>query len=241
MGKISILMYHQVGEFRRPAAHRANYCDIRRFKAQMAWFHRFGYRVIGLEEAYEVLYGGKALAGNAVVLTFDDGYQNFWDFAFPVLKHYSFPATVFLVADMLGGKTLWQAAEKRETPLMDLATIKKLRKEGILFGSHTLTHPRLSQIDRERMRREVHVSRQRLEALLEEEIEFFCYPYGDFDEDVVAAVREAGYKAALSCNRASTYGNEDPFKLPRKAISYGDSLAGFFWKLHMKNRPKGGC
>ncbi len=59
MGKISILMYHQVGEFSRPAAHRANYCHIRRFKAQMAWLHRFGYRVIGLDEAYALLSGGE--------------------------------------------------------------------------------------------------------------------------------------------------------------------------------------
>jgi peptidoglycan/xylan/chitin deacetylase (PgdA/CDA1 family) len=238
MGKISILMYHQVGEFSRPATHRANYCHIRRFKAQMAWLHRFGYRVIGLEDAYEVLFGGRSLAGNAVVLTFDDGYQNFYEFAFPVLKQYGFPATVFLVADLLGRKTEWLAAEKREAALMDLATVRKLRREGILFGSHTLSHPRLSAIDREWMRREVQASRRQLEILLEEEIGFFCYPYGDFDDEVVAAVREAGYKAALSCNRASSYGHEDPFKLPRKAISYGDSLAGFFWKLHMKNRPK---
>jgi peptidoglycan/xylan/chitin deacetylase (PgdA/CDA1 family) len=240
MGKISILMYHQVGEFSRPAAHRANYCHIRRFKAQMAWLHRFGYRVVGLKEACEALFGGKPLSGNAVVLTFDDGYQNVYDYAFPVLKRYGFPATVFLVADLLGGETKWLAAEKREAQLMDLETIRKLRREGILFGSHTLSHPRLSRIDRDVMAREVRESKGKLEALLEEEIEFFCYPYGDFDQDVVAVVREAGYKAALSCGRASAFGHENPFLLPRKAISYGDSLAGFFWKIHMKNRPKGG-
>ena len=88
------------------------------------------------------------------------------------------------------------------------------------------------------MRREVLESKRKLETLLEEEVAYFCYPYGDFDEQVVATVREAGYEAALSCTRASAFGPEDPLRLPRKAISYGDSLAGFFWKIHMKNIRK---
>lgn len=239
MGKLSILMYHQVGEFRRPAAHRANYCHVRRFAAQMAWLHRFGYRVIGLQEAYRVLFEGEPLAGNAVVLTFDDGFQNFHDYAFPVLKRYGFPATVFLVADLLGRDPEWLAGENMVTSaLMSPDTVRTLRRHGVLFGSHTLTHPRLSRIDRDRMRVEVALSKKKLETVLEEEIDFFCYPYGDFDDQVVAAVREAGYKAALSCIRASAFGGEDPLRLPRKAISFGDSLAGFWWKVHMKNKPK---
>jgi len=238
MGKISILMYHQVGDFSRPAAHRANYCHVRRFKAQMAWLHRFGYRVIGLADAMRCLRGEQPMPRHGVVLTFDDGFQNFYDYAFPVLKRYGFPSTVFLVADLLGEKSEWLAAEKREVPLMDLETIRELRREGVLFGSHTLSHPRLSRIDHLEMRREVLESKRKLETLLEEEIPYFCYPYGDFDEQVVATVREAGYEVALSCTRASSFGPEDPLRLPRKAISYGDSLAGFFWKIHMKNYSK---
>ena len=130
MGKISILMYHQVGDFSRPAAHRANYCHVRRFKAQMAWLHRFGYRVIGLAEAMRCLRGEQPMPRHGVVLTFDDGFQNFYDYAFPVLKRYGFPSTVFLVADLLGEKSEWLAAEKREVPLMDLETIREAPARG---------------------------------------------------------------------------------------------------------------
>jgi len=238
MERISILMYHQVGEFSRPAAHRANYCHIRRFKAQMAWLHHLGYQVIGLQEAVRCLRGEQPMPRHGVVLTFDDGFQNFYDHAFPVLKHYGFPATVFLVADLLGKRSEWLAAENRDVPLMDPEVIRKLRSEGILFGSHTLSHPRLSRIDRGRMHEEVAISKERLEKVLEEEIDYFCYPYGDFDDAVVDAVREAGYQAALSCIRASAFHREDPLRLPRKAVSHGDSLGGFFWKLHMKNKRK---
>jgi len=240
MGKISILMYHQIGEFERPPAHRSTYCHIRRFKAQMAWLYRCGYQVIGLEEACEVLFEGKPLKGNAVVLTFDDGYQNFYEQAFPVLERYGFPATVFLVADLLGKTSEWLAADGRpDPPLMDISIIRQLRRKGVLFGAHTLSHPRLSQIDHEQMCREVKESKRVLEELLDEKVDYFCYPCGDFDAGVVAAVKDAGYRGALSCIRASAEaGKVDPFLIPRKAISFGDSLAGFWWKIHMKHKPK---
>ncbi len=239
MNKISILMYHQVGEFARPAAHRSTYCHIRRFKAQMAYLRLLGYRVISLPEAVAAISGEIPLQGHSVVLTFDDGYQNFYDYAFPVLRRHGFPATVFLVSDLLGQPSRWLGADGREAPpLMDTATLRKIRPHGITLGAHTLTHPRLSRIDRGQMRREVFESKEKLAAMLGEEIEYFCYPAGDFDAEVVATVRQAGYRAALSCIRASAVAGDDLMLLPRKAISYGDSLAGFFWKLHMKNRRK---
>lgn len=250
MGKISILMYHQVGEFPRPAAHRSTYCHIRRFKAQMAWLRHFRYRVIGLDQAFAALSGEKPVPDHAVVLTFDDGCEDFNDYVLPVLRRYNFPATVFPVAGLLGRESEWFAAQGREAPkIMDGETLRQLRQLGILVGGHTMTHPRLSRIGRAEMKQEIVQSKEVLEDLLGESLDFFCYPYGDFDTEITRTVREAGYRCALSCIRGSATGADDPFLLPRKAISWGDSLAGFFWKLHMKHKkkptgpdaPKPGC
>jgi peptidoglycan/xylan/chitin deacetylase (PgdA/CDA1 family) len=205
----------------------------------MAYLRSFGYRVLSLSAALEGLFGGGYLPRHTVVLTFDDGYQNFRDYAFPALVRYRFPATVFLVAGLLGKNARWLEDDDRfGAPLMDRATIRELRTYGVAFGSHSLTHPLLTQIDRSRQEKEIRDSKSLLEDVLGEEVKYFCYPSGDYDDGLVGIVKEAGYAAALTCDRGSATRSDDPLILPRKAVSFGDSLIGFFWKLHMKHQKK---
>jgi len=239
MKKVSILMYHQIGDFKNPKSHRATFCHIRRFRAQMAYLHRLRYRVISLNQAVEGLFENRSLPGHSVVLTFDDGYQDFRDHAFPILQRYGFPATVFLVSSMIGKDAQWLAYEGRFAPkLMTAATVRDLLSKGVAFGSHTLTHPFLTRINPSVMAREISESKTELEDLLGEEIAFFSYPDGKYHSEAVRAVKAAGYRAALTCDRGSAIRSDDPLLLPRKAISFGDSLAGYFWKLHMKHKRK---
>jgi peptidoglycan/xylan/chitin deacetylase (PgdA/CDA1 family) len=240
MSRISILMYHQVGDFAPMKTHRAGYCHHRSFARQMAVLRLLGYEVIGLDAAVAGLAGEAPLPRRAVVLTFDDGYQNFYDYAWPVLKRHGFPATVFLVSDRIGDTTRWLTGDGRgDTPLMDAAHIRELHRQGVLFGAHSATHPRLSKIEPERMREEVARSKLALESLLNESVDYFCYPYGDYDHAVMAAVRQNGFRAALTCMRGDAAPGGDPLQLPRKAISFGDSLLGYFWKLEGKRKLKG--
>lgn len=234
---ISILMYHQVGPFPAPRTHRATFCHINRFKAQMAWLHHGRYTVLDLQTAVAAMAAGKPLPSRAVALTFDDGYQNFADYAFPVLQRYGLTATVFLVADCIGGETQWLRDEGRTAyPLMGGVTIVRLAGRGIRFGSHTLSHPFLTHLHAEDQIREISASRHTLKDLLQRPVDLFSYPDGDHDAAVTERVRQAGYVAAVTCRRGRAEATNDRFRLPRKAISYGDSLAGFWWKLHVKNR-----
>jgi peptidoglycan/xylan/chitin deacetylase (PgdA/CDA1 family) len=240
MARISILMYHQVGEFARPAAHRSTYCHIRRFRAQMAYLHKAGIPVLALPDAFAILCEGRPFQGHGVVLTFDDGDSSFADYAHPVLARYGFPASVFIVSALIGQPAAWFGIDGREMPrIMDGTTIRALRKQSVNFGPHTLSHPRLSREETSRIVLEVEQSKAQMESLLDEPMDFFCYPYGDYDHRVIAAVKNAGFRGALSCIRGSAApGQEDPYQLPRKAISYGDTLPGFCWKLHVKHRKK---
>ncbi len=237
--RISILMYHQVGDFPPMDAHRSTYCHHRRFASQMAYLHRFGYRVLSMDEVVDALRGGRPIPSRAVALTFDDGYENFYEYAYPVLERYGFPAMVYLISGLVGRDSEWFATDGRATPpLMGPERVRQLRRAGIDFGSHGVSHVRLAQVDREQMRDEVVRSRQMLEGLLGEEIRHFCYPYGSHDAEVVEAARAAGYASAVTCVRAAAVPGMDLLALPRKAISYGDNLLGYFWKLTAKNRPK---
>jgi peptidoglycan/xylan/chitin deacetylase (PgdA/CDA1 family) len=229
---ISILMYHQVGDFRSMASHRSTYCHYRRFAAQMAYLSRFGYHVLRLDEALSALQGERAIPSRTVVLTFDDGYENFHQYAFPVLRRYGFPAIVYLVSSLIGKPAEWFARDGRDTPpLMGRKRILELRREGIAFGSHGRSHVKLAEVMPEHAREEVYHSKAELEALLGEEVRHFCYPYGSYNSAVVEAVRTAGYCSAVTCDRAVATAASDPLRLPRKAIAYGDSLLGYFWKL----------
>lgn len=237
---INILMYHQIGRFEPMQAHRSTYCDHRRFASQMGYLKRFGYRVISLPEALACLRGDRPLPARAVVLTFDDGYENFYEYAWPVLRRHDFPAMVYLIAGMLGQPSSWFAADGRDTPpLMTAARVRQLRAEGVDFGAHSVSHVRLAQQqDTRRIRDEVFRSKAMLEDVLGEPVEHFCYPYGSHDRRVVDAVADAGYRSATTCVRSPASVADDPLTLPRKAVSFGDNLLGYFWRLHVKNSSK---
>lgn len=235
---ISILMYHQVGRFNNPRLHRPVYCDVGRFRRQMAWLKWCGCHVMSLTDAYACLFEGKPIPARSVVITFDDGCENFREYAWPVLKQYGFPVTMFLVAGMLGKVTAWMDDVPEKAPLMDEAAIRALQKEGVHFGAHSMTHVRLALCDPKAARGEIFDSKARLEDLLGEAVPDFCYPYGSYNAQVAEMVAEAGYRSGLTCIRGAANYARNPFELPRKAISYGDTLPGFLWKLYRKDVPK---
>jgi len=172
MKKVSILMYHQVVEFDSLLSHRATFCHIRPFKSQMAYLHNFGYNVISLGNALNTLFFDGTLSKHSVVLTFDDGYQNFYDYAFPVLRKYGFPAIVFLISNLIGKNAHWLADDGLFTALLiDRETICTLMSKNIFFGSHTKSHPHLIHISHDQMVEEIIDSKSNLEELLGEKIE----------------------------------------------------------------------
>lgn len=239
-GRISILMYHQVGQFAPMKAHRANYCDHRRFATQMAFLARFGYSVLSLDEALVCLRGERPIPTRAVVLTFDDAYDNFADFALPVLRRHGFPATVYAISGWLGRRAEWFAKDPgRPIPtLMSAGRLREVRAAGIAIGSHTVNHVKLAEVDPATRRRELIDSRMALEDVLGEPVDHLCYPFGSFATDTIRAAAEAGYRSATTCLRGAAIPADHPLILPRKAISHGDNLLGYWWKVAVKQAPK---
>lgn len=240
---INILMYHQVGPFStlegEMAKHRSTYCRVERFAAQMAFLKRFGYTVLSMDQVLACVRGEAPIPPRAVALTFDDGYDNFADHAWPILQQHGFPAMVYLIAGLLGKPSAWFARDNRPTPpLMSAARIRALRAEGCDFGGHSVNHVRLAQQDDATVKAEVAGSKAILEDALGEPMRHFCYPFGSHDMRSVAACAEAGWITATTCERAPATPADDPLTLPRKAIAWGDTLPGVWWKIHVKNTPK---
>ncbi len=241
MVKIDVIMYHQVGMFEyNIKTHRANYCHVQRFKQQIYLLKKAGYKTISLDILYKYLIGEKVeLPKKSVILTFDDGYENFYQYAFPVLQDSGFSAIVYLIANKIGGVTDWFEVENRETAtLMSLEKIRELMKYGVEFGSHGTDHLKLTNVDKKVARKDIFESKKILEDMLGKEIRHFCYPYGDHNIDIMNFVKEAGFKTGVTCERGAVSKNVDPYAIPRKAVSLGDSILGFAWKLFFKNNPK---
>jgi peptidoglycan/xylan/chitin deacetylase (PgdA/CDA1 family) len=185
------------------------------FARQMRWLADRGLTGVSVRELRSA---ASQRARHLVGLTFDDAYAALAEHAVPTLRAHGFTATVFAVADRIGGWNDWDEGPRR--PLMDESALRELAATGIEVGSHGLTHTRLSGLPPERLAAEVAESRVRLGEIFGAAPEGFCYPYGDADAAAVEAVREAGY--AYACGVRSVPGESD-FALPRTFVGEADS------------------
>jgi len=223
-------MYHAFGaREERPSRF---ILPARRFACQMAWLSRLGYNVLGLEEFLGYRREGRLPPAPSVVITIDDGYQDNYTRAFPILRHHGFPATIFLVSQKLGQSNHWdEGSTLTGRPLLSLSQVREMFKAGIHFGAHTRTHPRLSTLGDREVQQEIQGSKQDLERMLDLPIQTFAYPYGDFDSRVKTVAEEAGFQGSCSVE-GGTNSSKTPLHILRRTEMYGtDSLLRFLVML----------
>ena len=181
------------------------------------------YRVISLEEAIANLKDNKCIDCDSVVITFDVGYEDNFLEAVPVLKRYDLPAAFFLTVDYMGKRNY-----------LDWSEIRAMKDEGFEFGCHTISHPRLPNLDEDEVHKEVAVSKRVLEERLEQKIRYFSYPYGDFNQRIAGIVKDAGFEAAVSVVDGPCDHKTGLFSLKRKEIltrpfsSFAVKIEGLF-------------
>jgi putative peptidoglycan lipid II flippase len=221
-----VLMYHSVGTGDDP--YRISVSPAR-FAQQMRWLARRGLRGTSMRELLAAADRGQA--AGLVGLTFDDGYADFATQVLPVLARHGFTATVFVVADKLGGHNDWDKHGPVK-PLMTADQVREAARLGMEIGSHGWAHRRLSQVDVGTLRGEVERSRAVLQSLVGAPVPGFCYPYGDLSDTVVRAVRAAGYDYAVA-TRTSAY--LDRYALSRTYVGERDGPVRLYAK-HLRHR-----
>jgi peptidoglycan/xylan/chitin deacetylase (PgdA/CDA1 family) len=223
-----ILYYHRIHEDdHRSCVHP------RQFYKQMDYLAAHDYQVLTLEDLSRRIQAHQELPGRSVVLTLDDGFLDNYTHAFPILRQFGFPATIFLTVGFIGAAELpVLSGPHRPAPPLAWEQVCEMAEFGISFGSHTLTHPSLPRLWEAEVKREVHVSRLLLEDKLRRGVRFFCYPKGEFTPAVKAVVRGAGYEAACSVLPGPVLATSDLYALPRTYISRDDTVTDFRKKLH---------
>ncbi len=240
MPKAIILMYHNIDNPPKGARIPNLYVTPGMFRFQMWYLKMAGFQVLSVQDLVASVERGE-MHHNMAAITFDDGYMDFYKNAYPVLKRYGYPSTVYIVSELVGKDNAWDSRnENIPKPLMDWKTIIKINNNGVQIGSHTKTHPGLTQISPDQQIMEIAGSKKDLEERLNHPVETFCYPSGDHNDEVKEAVKKAGYRCAVTTQRGHVEKGNDPLALRRIPIKLIADPFSFLYKVHTNSEKRKG-
>ena len=224
--QVPVLMYHGVSEDGPPGLARYRVTPSV-FKAQLRWLRANGYYTIDSGQLARQMASGQPFYGRPVMLTFDDGFQDFADNAWPLLLDHDFTAEMFVVTDRVGQTAVWDAKLGPPTPLMSAATIARLAAEGVSFGSHLATHRPVDGLSSLELARELAGSYAMLERWLGKPPVGFAAPFTIVDNRLGWIADQIGYRIGFGSGSGVARLNADPLNLPRIVMEGGWDLDAF--------------
>jgi peptidoglycan/xylan/chitin deacetylase (PgdA/CDA1 family) len=233
--RIPVLMYHRIGTVEN--AWEGKYAITpERFAEHMRILARNGYHACTADDLVAWLHGEKTLDEGAVAITFDDGYTGVLEHGLPVLKELGWPATMFMISDMIGGQDEWCRASNpagRTYPLLTAEQISEMAQHGFSFYSHSRRHARLPEQSDIQLDDELAGSKAELETLLGQDVPYIAYPYGLHDDRVLERTRRAGYQAAFSVQPGFNRPGMDLFRIRRLDVFGTDTAAMLLRKVRL--------
>lgn len=217
-GRVDILMYHSISENPGPTNIAP---DI--FAKQIEVIAHVGVPVITLDTLVQARQTGAPLPPHSVVITFDDGFQDFADTAWPILERHGFQAINYLPTRYIGEYDVWEGSDAPR-PIMTWATIKTLVGAGALFGSHTISHPNLTTLNAVDLAQELSASRIMIEDKLGCDIPHFAPPFGAVNARVRAQIAKH-YDSSVGTHLYSAGPSSALLDLPRIEMFYFTDIA----------------
>jgi len=201
-GGMPVLMYHKIGDYPPGSGLKKLWVTAEDFRRQLSYLQDHDYTAITPSDWRDAEKGLKPLPEKPVMITFDDGYMNNHDLAYPLLREFGMKGCVFLVYETMEKHNAWH--DPSSEPWLKMLTwpqIREMQDSGVIeFGSHTMRHRNLAQLPLDEVRWELVESKKRLEDKLGREMVAFAYPYGAgaYKPAVRAAALEAGYRFDFS-------------------------------------------
>lgn len=236
-GGMPTLMYHKIGDAPAGSELKKLWVSADDFRAQLAYLAENGYSSITFSDWRDAEKGVKPLPEKPVLITFDDGYRNNYDAAFPLLREAGMKACVFLVYETMDGHNAWHDPSTEPwLKMLSWKQIDEMQASGAFeFGSHTMRHRDLRKLSVEEVSWEAAESKKRLEDKLGRECVGFAYPYGSgaYDPAVRAAVRAAGYRYDFGIKQGISPAAWDPASGPLKRLLVRGDDTMFDFHLNM--------
>ncbi len=202
---VPILMYHYIEMPSATTTLKGLYLDPKIFEAQLNTLLKQNYQTYFMSELVQNINSRTSLTNKKIILTFDDGYEDFYSQVFPLLKKYNYKATLYVIINKLG-----------TTGYLTREQIKILAASGLVeIGSHTFNHPDLRGLKSKDAKFEISASKKILEQISGQPVTSFAYPFGYYRNDFFAVVSSAGYTNAVSVMPGSHQGNENIWLLRR--------------------------
>lgn len=233
VSKIPILMYHKVNPNPKSGGLGLR-VPPKDFDWEMHYLYKNGYHTVNLGNVVDHFQKNTALPLKPIVITFDDGYQDNYLYALPILKKYRFTATIFVVTNTIGKYNEFDLKTHSQPPnkMLNWNQIRVLETDGITIGCHTLDHVHLTRISPNDARKQIFDSKMVLEKGLGTKVAYFCYPYGDVNSTVAKMVQASGYKAATTTRLGMVTSRSNPYLLNRVRITGHYNHRRFIEELH---------
>ncbi len=239
-GRIPILMYHSISNESESGVHPYYMTNTSPevFAMHMKYLYENNYKIISLSAAVNLLRSEPVNNSinkltRFVVITFDDGFLDFYTQAFPILQKYSFTATVFLPTGFIDNN----GSMLNEKEHLSWDAVRELNNNSIDFGSHTVTHPHLKSIKREEIEIEIRQSKYTIEDKLGKPIDSFSYPFAfpegdrEFRKYLKGILQKWGYKYGVSTRIGTTSKKDDICFAKRIPVNSCDNITFFKAKL----------
>lgn len=218
---VPILMYHSISPQQNPYI-KSLIVSPQNFQRQMRFLKNNRYNVVTLEALADLIKKKKRIPPRTLAITFDDGYKDNYAYAFPILKKYNLPATIFLIVNEIS---------RPQNDRLNWDEIKAMQDTGIItFGSHSLgPQPLLNIKSEEDLRKQIFDSKRILEERLGRGVSAFSYPEGRFNAQIKRLIVDAGYQLAVVTSPGKRFPNDDIFALKRLRISSTSDNLFIFW------------
>lgn len=220
---VPVLNYHQVND----VDNNALTVPTEEFERQMSYLRNEGYHAITPDQLNDYLNNGSPLPEKPVLITFDDGYRDNYENAFPILKKYDMTATIFLVSDFMD----------RFDNYLTWAQVQEMSDSGIYMGVHTLSHFELTGLSDTDLDQQLEGGKLAIEWKTLKFAEYIAYPCGSYNDKVLAHTRKSGYKGGFTVHYDLVHPGDNPYLLSRVPIFGHNSHSFLKFKLRLHGAP----